>query len=212
MANIVALKDNNEQNDTEEARLQEEYEQLVIKLHKQQLILSVMKNINCNEVKGVDEDGKKNIDQALDFVRAYDYLKMDNAGNNVLGECVKILSKKGQTFYKFIVGIPDQPRELSYVEKRALKTTILEELPKHYEKELEFCRKLEPEVFEPQILDRQLLDLKSREKDLLTELAAKKVELCKALEECTEIRFGPNQKNDSELTKAKFEVEQVKAQ
>lgn len=71
--------------DSEEARLREEYEQLTMKLHKQKLILSVIKNIDCNDLKNVDEDGKKNIDRALDFVRAYDYLKMDSAGTNILG-------------------------------------------------------------------------------------------------------------------------------
>lgn len=97
MANIIPLKDNNnDQNDTEEARLHEEYEQLVIKLYKQQLILSVMKNINSNEIKGLDENGKKSIDESLDFVRAYDYLKMDNAGNNVLGKVVNRSFKNDQ--------------------------------------------------------------------------------------------------------------------
>lgn len=71
--------------DPEEARLLEEYEQLTAKLHKQSLILSVMKDINCDDIKNVDESGKKNIDKALDFVRAYDYLKMDASGTNVLG-------------------------------------------------------------------------------------------------------------------------------
>lgn len=88
----------------------------------------------------------------------------------------------------------------------------MEELPKHYEKELEYCRNLEPEIVEPDILDNQLLDVKAREKELLTELASKKVELCNALVECIEMRYGPDQKNDMEFTKAKYQVEQVKAQ
>ncbi|XP_055323758.1 uncharacterized protein LOC129578743 [Sitodiplosis mosellana] len=179
--------------DPEEARLLEEYEQLTTTLHKQKLILSVMKNLNCNDIKGVDEAGKKNIDKALDFVRAYDYLKMDGGGTNALG-------------------IPDKPHELSYVEKRALKVKVLEELPKKYEKELEFCRKMEPEVINPEILDNQLLDLRAREKEMLTELAVKQVELCETLKDCVEMRFGPDQKSEVELTKSKFAVEQLKAQ
>lgn len=71
--------------DPEEQRLLDEYEQLTAKLHKQKLILSVMKNLDCNTIKNVDEAGKQNIDMALNFVRAFDYLKMDNAGTNVLG-------------------------------------------------------------------------------------------------------------------------------
>lgn len=74
--------------DSEEARLQEEYEHFTTKLHKQKLLLSVMKNIDCNEIKGVEENGQQNIGKALDFVHAFDYLKMDNAGTNVLGKFI----------------------------------------------------------------------------------------------------------------------------
>lgn len=111
-----------------------------------------------------------------------------------------------------LTGLPDKPQELSYVEKRALKAKVVADLPKHYEKELEFCRKMEPEIINPDILDNQLLDLKAREKELLTELAHKKVELCDAYKECIEMRYGPEQLDDSELTKAKLKIEQVKAQ
>lgn len=75
--------------ESEETRLLQEYEELTKKFHKQQLILSVMKQIDCNDIKDVDEAGKKNIDMALNFVRAYDYLKMDNTGTNVLGKFFK---------------------------------------------------------------------------------------------------------------------------
>lgn len=85
MANSNVLSENIP-NITEETRLLEEYEQLVIKHHKQQLVLSTMKNIDSNGMQSVDDSGKKNIDEALDFVRAFDYLKMDNAGTNVLGK------------------------------------------------------------------------------------------------------------------------------
>lgn len=112
----------------------------------------------------------------------------------------------------WFAGIPDRPHELSYVEKRALKAKVLEELPKTYEKELDFCRKMEPEVMNPEILDNQLLDLKAREKEMLTELAVKKVELCEKLRDCVEMRFGPDQRSELELIKSKFGVEQVKAQ
>lgn len=76
--------------ESEETRLLQEYEELTKKLYKQQLILSVMKQIDCNDIKDVDEAGKKNINSALNFVRAYDYLKMDNTGTNVLGESFKL--------------------------------------------------------------------------------------------------------------------------
>lgn len=89
---------------------------------------------------------------------------------------------------------------------------MLEELAKQYGPELEYCRKLPPEVIEPEILDKELLEVKTKQKELTNELARKKLELCKELVECVEIRLGPNQENDMKLTKAKSGVEQVKAQ
>lgn len=77
--------DGNQPIDPEEQRLLEEYEELTLKLHKQKLILNALKNIDSNAIKNVDETGKKNINMALNYVRAYDYLKMDNAGTHVLG-------------------------------------------------------------------------------------------------------------------------------
>lgn len=89
--------------ESEETRLLQEYEELTKKLHKQQLILSVMKQIDCNDIKDVDEAGKKNIDTALNFVRAFDYLKLDNSGINVLGEfflslIIRKMRLKGKMF------------------------------------------------------------------------------------------------------------------
>lgn len=85
MANNSVVNENVQPIISEESQLSEEYEQLVLKYHKQQLILSAMKNIDSSGFKELDESSRKNIDTALDFVRAFDYLKMDNAGNNVLG-------------------------------------------------------------------------------------------------------------------------------
>lgn len=90
MDGVTSEYDKMQSIDPEEARLREEYEQLMTKLHKQKLILSVMKDINCNDIKNLDEIGKKNIDKALDFVRAFDYLKMDVSGTNVLGNVLRL--------------------------------------------------------------------------------------------------------------------------
>lgn len=206
--------------ESEEVRLLQECEELTKKLTKQKLILSAMTEIDVNDIKDVDEAGKKNIDLALDFVRAYDYLKMDNACTNVLGKFLSKFIIQSKFFrmqnvhfcISIVAGLPDQPHELSYVEKRALKAKVLEELPKYYEKELEFCRRMEPEIINPEILDKQLLDLKAREKEQLAELARSKIELCDECKKGIEMRFGPNEAINSELTKAKFKIEQVKAQ
>lgn len=112
----------------------------------------------------------------------------------------------------YLTGISDKPHDLSYVEKRSLKAKVLEELARNYQKELAVWQSMEPEVINPEILDHQLLDLKAMEKELLTELAVKKIELCNTWKECIELRFGEDQKNEIELTKAKIAVERVKAQ
>lgn len=97
------LGDNAQSIDAEEARLLEEYEELTIKLQKQQMILSVMKNIDCNSIKDVDDSAKKNIDHALDFVRAFDYLKLDNSGTNVLGNFFSSFSCQNDMAIYFVV-------------------------------------------------------------------------------------------------------------
>lgn len=94
MANSSVSNENAHPIVSEESNLMEEYEQLVLKHHNQQLILSTMKTIDCNGFKDLDEASRKNIDKALDFVRAFDYLKMDNTGNNVLGNWSMIIPIK----------------------------------------------------------------------------------------------------------------------
>lgn len=101
---------------------------------------------------------------------------------------------------------------MSYIEKRALKEKFLEELPKQYEKELNFCRQITPEIDASTALDKEMLELKTREKEMVDALGRDKMELCETLVECAEIRFGPSLVNDAKITKAKFGVEQVKAQ
>lgn len=85
MASNHTLADDNQPIDPEVQRLQEEYEELTLKLHKQKIIINALKKVDVSSLKNVDEAGKKNIDMALNYVRAYDYLKMDNAGTHVLG-------------------------------------------------------------------------------------------------------------------------------
>lgn len=85
MASNNTLCYDNQPIDPEVQRLLEEYEELTLKLHKQKLIINALKKVDANSIKNVDETSKKNIDMALNYVRAYDYLKMDNAGTHVLG-------------------------------------------------------------------------------------------------------------------------------
>ena len=86
MAGKNSPTEKNQPIDPEEQRLLQEYEELTLKLHKQKLILNTLKSIDCKTLKDVDATGKKNIDMALNYVRAYDHLKMDNAGTHVLGK------------------------------------------------------------------------------------------------------------------------------
>lgn len=84
-SNNPTSSDDNQPIDPEVQRLQEEYEELTLKLHKQKIIINALKKVDVSKLKGVDEASKQNIDMALNYVRAYDYLKMDNAGTHVLG-------------------------------------------------------------------------------------------------------------------------------
>lgn len=101
---------------------------------------------------------------------------------------------------------------MSYTEKRALKLKVLEELPKQYEKELALCREIDVEIDESAALDKEILELKKREKEMMDDLVRKKTELCETLVECADLRFGPSLENDLKITKAKIGVEQVKGQ
>lgn len=89
---------------------------------------------------------------------------------------------------------------------------MLEDLPKHYEKELELARQVDREVDESTALDKELLELKAREKHMIDDLVREKTELCETLVECAEKRFGPTLESDLKMTKAKLGVEQVKGQ
>lgn len=120
-------------------------------------------------------------------------------------------AKRTNNFFR-LTGIPDKPHELSYTEKRALKLKVLEELPKQYEKELELCRQIDSEIDESAALDNEILELKAREKEMIDDLVREKMELCETLVECAEMRFGPSLESGLQITKAKFGVEQVKAQ
>lgn len=89
---------------------------------------------------------------------------------------------------------------------------VLDELPKQYEKELELCHQINSEIDESAALDKELLELKQREKEMVDALVREKTELCETLVECADMRFGPRLESDLKITKAKFGVEQVKAQ
>lgn len=111
-----------------------------------------------------------------------------------------------------MTGIPEKPQELTYLEKRALKAKIFEDLPKQYEKELELARQVDKEVDESAALDKELLELKAQEKQMLDDLARDKTELCETLVKCAEIRYGQTLESDLKMTKAQIGVGQVKGQ
>lgn len=74
------------EDDMEEAQLRAQYEQLVKEVHKKELLISVIQNVNVDEIKDISDESKKNIEKSLDFIRAYPCLKLDNTGANVLGK------------------------------------------------------------------------------------------------------------------------------
>lgn len=69
----------------EQAQQQKKYDELMKKLNRQKLILAAIKDIKAEQITNVTDEERKHIDRALNYARAFDHLKLDDKGNNVLG-------------------------------------------------------------------------------------------------------------------------------
>lgn len=74
------------EDESEEAQLRERYERLVALKYKQELLISVIQNVNQDEIDGISADNRNNIKKCLDFIRAYPYLKLNSSDGNALGK------------------------------------------------------------------------------------------------------------------------------
>lgn len=77
--------------DVEDAQLLERYNKLLRKVNTQKLILSVIKETKAEDIANVTEDERAKIDHALNFARAFEYMKLDDKGSNILGKLNAII-------------------------------------------------------------------------------------------------------------------------
>lgn len=72
--------------DVEDAQLFNKYNELLRKVNRQKLILSAIKETQAEDIANVTDDERANIGRALNFARAFEHLKLDDKGTNVLGK------------------------------------------------------------------------------------------------------------------------------
>lgn len=94
---------------------------------------------------------------------------------------------------------------MSYIEKRAVVKNLLEDISQQYGKELELCRRKLKLVLEIKALEKE-------QEELLDKCVRILMELCELRVKFAVCKFGPSLKNDPELAKAKFDVENLMAQ
>lgn len=104
-----------------------------------------------------------------------------------------------------------KPKELSYIEKKALRNQILEDLPKFYQPQLDFINSVSKDVFRRHEIEKELIDLEIKNQELKKQLLELKSEHCDLLKECVNLKFGPNQKNSAEFTQLNVRIENTKA-
>lgn len=64
-----------------ETEHRKEYEEFESKIHKQNMIIEILKSIDASKIENIDADGRKNIKNALHFVHARPYLSKDMEKN-----------------------------------------------------------------------------------------------------------------------------------
>lgn len=72
--------------EVEEELLQQQYDALLEKVNTQRLILAAVREVNAEQVTDVTDDERKNIDRALNYARAFECLKLDDKGTNIMGK------------------------------------------------------------------------------------------------------------------------------
>lgn len=67
-------------------KLQDEYEEELRKYHKNQIIATVIKKCNVDEIKEMSDENKENIKEAINHLHLIEYVKMENTGLTALGK------------------------------------------------------------------------------------------------------------------------------
>lgn len=123
-----------------------------------------------------------------------------------------VLGSNEITRLKLIAGLQAKPNDLLYTEKKALRTQLAEDLPKSYASVLSFAKTMDESVFHSEKLDAELIELETRRRQLTVDVAAAKIRECQVLQECADLKFGPNQRNIAELLRSNVSIDQIKGE
>lgn len=99
-----------------------------------------------------------------------------------------------------------------YTEKKAIRTQLADDLPKSYASVLSFAKTMDKSVFETEKLAAEVIELETRRRQLTLDVAAAKIRECQLLQECADLKFGPNQKNIAELLRSNVSIDQIKGE
>lgn len=71
---------------------------------------------------------------------------------------------------------------------------------------------MDKSVFHEEKLAAELNESEMRRRQLTTDVAAAKIRDCQLLQECADLKFGPNQKNIAELLRSNVSIDQIKGE
>lgn len=71
---------------------------------------------------------------------------------------------------------------------------------------------MDESVFQSEKLDMEIVELESRRRQLTMDVATAKIRECQLLQECADLKFGPNQRNLAELLRSNVSIDQVKGE
>lgn len=203
----------------QELRLQREFDDLMVKVNKQKLILSVIKKMNPDDIKEIDDDDAKlNIEKNVHYARAFDYLNTQKDGSTVLGKLEAITITANLMRIKYVlyfrsseIGI-QKPPKLLFTEQKAFKAKLFENLSKKLEKPVTFIQNMDSDAIDTETLNQKIIDEKTRERELYSDLAKKSAIHCNLLKTCHDLKIdNPNLIKHVDLIVISSKIAEAKA-
>lgn len=200
----------------QELRLQKEFDDLMVKVNKQKLILSVIEKMNPNDIKEIDDDAKLNIEKNIHYARAFDYLNTQTDGSTVLGELETTKIVYNYIFMCYIfdflnIGI-QKPPKLMFTEQKAFKAKLFENLSKKLEEPVAFIQNMDLDAIDTETLNQKIIDEKTRERELYSDLAKQSAIHCNLLKKCHDLKIdNPNLTKHVELIVINSKIAEAKA-
>lgn len=197
----------------ETQKLRDDYDAELKRFRMQKHLIDVLKRIKVDELKDVGVESKNNIAKAISWLHSIDYAKMENSGATVFGNFSHSEFDSSVVFSNSkCLGLPTKPADLLYSEKKALRMQLAEDLSKTMGPVLGFAKVMDPSVFQSEQLDMEIVELESRRRQLTMDVATAKIRECQLLQECADLKFGPNQRNLAELLRSNVSIDQVKGE